>query len=108
MSTSTLFTSEICSSCCALDASTTCSSKSAWIVPSSVARNAAISEGGRSRRNPTVSETTTCPAPSSHQRSVHVSNAANTWSVTYQPARYPALTTIDLPALSSLQLGKTP
>ena len=56
-------TAWICFSASGLEASTTCSSRSAWRASSSVALNEATSECGRLRMNPTVSESRTCPPP---------------------------------------------
>ncbi|MNR41184.1 hypothetical protein D3C85_1595440 [compost metagenome] len=57
--------------------STTCSSMSAWIVSSSVARNAATSECGRSRMKPTVSDSTMDNSGLRYSLRLVVSSVAN-------------------------------
>ena len=91
-------TSSIWRSRVGLDASTTCSSRSACIVSSSVARNAATSVCGSPRMNPTVSDRVIVPIGARKSRRVVVSRVANSWSAAYAPARVSALNSVDLPA----------
>ena len=58
-SSSTFTTSASCSAWCGFEISVTCRISAASCTSSSVARNAAIKSGGRSRMNPTVSDSST-------------------------------------------------
>ena len=75
----------ICFSASGLDASTTCSSRSAWRASSSVALNEATSACGRLRMKPTVSDSSTWPPPRNCQRRVRVSSVAKSLSSTSTP-----------------------
>ncbi|MCY1561914.1 hypothetical protein D9M68_992370 [compost metagenome] len=81
MSLSTPSTEAICSRCEGLDASTTCSSRSASAASCSVAANASTRPCGRSRMKPTVSDSETeRPASPRYSWRVVVSRVANNWS----------------------------
>ena len=73
------------------EASTTCSSKSAWRASSRVALNDATSAWGKSRMKPTVSDKSTFPPPLNFQRRVRVSSVAKSLSSTSTPASVSAV-----------------
>ena len=93
-----LSTSSSSSSWCGLETSLTCSIKAASCTSSRVARNAVSKPFGRSRINPTVSETRTRRFEGRRSARIVGSSVANILEETSTSARLRALNNVDLPA----------
>ena len=87
------------SSACGLLASITCSNSFACRASDSVALNDATRWWGRSRMNPTVSESSTRPQSRMCHWRVRVSSVEKSWFFTSTPALVSVFIRCDLPAL---------